>query len=37
MSRYVPDGEVRTGSFADEEPSEAEIARREKIHAEEAQ
>ena len=36
LSRYVPDGEVRTGSFADDEPSEAEIARREKMHAEDA-
>ena len=30
ISRYVPAGEVRTGSFADERPSEAELARRER-------
>ncbi|WP_067065432.1 dihydrofolate reductase family protein [Roseateles chitosanitabidus] len=28
MSRYVPDGEVQVGSFADDSPSEREIARR---------
>ena len=36
MGAYLPDGEVRTGSFADDKPSEAEIARREKMHAEES-
>jgi len=30
ISRYLPAGEVRTGSFADERPSEAELARRER-------
>ena len=37
MSRYLPDGPVRTGSFAQEEPSEAEVARREKWRKEEVQ
>lgn len=31
MSRYRPKGPVRTGSFAAEEPSAAELARREKM------
>ena len=31
MATYLPDGEVRTGSFADDTPSEAEFARREKM------
>lgn len=31
MSRYRPSGPVRTGSFAAQEPSEAEVARREKM------
>jgi dihydrofolate reductase len=31
MATYVPDGEVRTGSFQSAEASEAEIARREAI------
>lgn len=31
MSRYRPRGPVRTGSFAQDEPSEAEKARREKM------
>ena len=35
ISRYRPKGPVRTGSFADEEPSEAEIARRERLKREE--
>ena len=35
MSRYVPEGPVHTGSFAHSEPSDAEIARREKMKAEE--
>ena len=35
MATYLPDGAVRTGSFAVEEPSEAEIARREKMRMEE--
>src|SRR6476620_9385014 len=30
MSRYVPDGDVRTGTFATIEPSEKELARRRK-------
>ena len=34
MSRYRPKGPVRTGSFAAQEPSEAELARREKIRRE---
>lgn len=37
MARYVPDGAVRTGSFADQEPSPAELARREKWRKEEGQ
>jgi len=35
IGRYRPAGEVRTGSFVPEEPSEAEIERREKWHEEE--
>jgi len=31
MSRYVLDGEIRTGSFATTEPSEKELARRRKM------
>ncbi|MDD2701291.1 MAG: dihydrofolate reductase family protein [Sideroxydans sp.] len=31
MSRYVPAGEIRPGSFASEEPSELELARRKKM------
>ena len=34
MSRYVPDGPVRTGSFAQDEPSEEELERREKMRME---
>ena len=34
VSRYCPAGPVRTGSFAQDEPSEAEVARREKTKAE---
>jgi dihydrofolate reductase len=34
-SRYRPSGPVRTGSFAQAEPSEAELARREKMKQEE--
>jgi len=34
MSRYRPAGPVRTGSFAHDEPSEAELARRERMKAE---
>jgi dihydrofolate reductase len=34
MGTYLPDGAVRTGSFALEQPSEAEIARREKMKME---
>ena len=34
MSRYRPRGPVRTGSFATQEPSEAELARREKMRTE---
>jgi len=34
MSRYRPKGPVRTGSFAAQEPSEAELARREKTRRE---
>lgn len=30
IARYVPDGEVKPGSFAEGAPSEAELARREK-------
>jgi dihydrofolate reductase len=37
MSRYVPAGPVRTGSFADQGPSRAERARREKWQREESQ
>jgi dihydrofolate reductase len=36
MARYRPDGEVRTGSFAADEPSEAELTRRKKWQKEEA-
>jgi dihydrofolate reductase len=35
MATYVPDGAIRTGSFAVQEPSEAEVARREKWKVEE--
>jgi dihydrofolate reductase len=35
VSRYRPSGPVRTGSFAQGEPSEAELARREKMKQEE--
>jgi len=35
IGRYRPAGEVRTGSFAPDEPSEAELERREKWHEEE--
>lgn len=35
MSRYRPDGPVRTGSFASQEPSVDELARREKWRKEE--
>jgi hypothetical protein len=31
MSTYVPDGDVRPGSFASAEPSEKELARRKKM------
>ena len=31
MSTYVPDGKIQPGSFASTEPSEKELARREKI------
>jgi dihydrofolate reductase len=31
MSTYVPDGEIRTGTFASTEPSELELARRKKM------
>ena len=31
MSTYVPDGEIRPGTFSSEEPSEMELARRKKI------
>jgi len=34
VSRYRPAGPVRTGSFADDEPSQAELARRAKMKAE---
>lgn len=34
MHTYVPAGEVRTGSFAAQEPSAAEIGRRKRIAAE---
>ena len=33
MSRYRREGEIRTGSFAQAQPSEAEIARRERMAA----
>jgi len=36
MSRYVPAGAVRTGSFAHDRPSEAELARRARWQKEEA-
>jgi dihydrofolate reductase len=36
MSRYLPAGEVETGSFAQQQPSGAELARREKWRSEEA-
>lgn len=35
MSRYLPAGPVHTGSFALENPTEAELARREKMQQEE--
>jgi len=35
ISRFRPEGPVRTGSFADPEPSAAELARREKMNEEE--
>jgi dihydrofolate reductase len=35
MSRYLADGAVSTGSFALEQPTDAEIARREKMRLEE--
>jgi dihydrofolate reductase len=35
IGRYLPAGAVKTGSFAQEQPSDAEIARREKMKAEE--
>jgi dihydrofolate reductase len=31
MSTYVPDGDIRPGSFASDEPSEKELARRKKM------
>jgi len=31
MATYVPDGEIRPSSFADIEPSERELARRERM------
>ena len=34
MSTYVPDGDVRPGSFASAEPSEKELARRKKMATE---
>lgn len=34
MVTYLPDGDVRTGSFAPEQPSEAEIVRREAMKEE---
>jgi len=34
MSTYVPDGDVRPGSFATAEPSEKELARRKKMATE---
>lgn len=36
MARYRPDGEIRTGSFAQQQPSEAELARRARWQKEEA-
>jgi dihydrofolate reductase len=36
MSRYVPDGEVRRGSFAQTGPSAKELARREQLAREDA-
>jgi hypothetical protein len=36
ITTYEPAGELMTGSFASEEPSEAELERREKLAAEEA-
>lgn len=36
ISRYRPKGPVRTGSFAQDDPSETEIERREKMKEEEA-
>ncbi len=35
ISRFLPKGPVRAGSFAHEQPSEAEVARREKMKQEE--
>jgi hypothetical protein len=34
ISTYVRDGEIRTGSFVPDHPSEREIARREKMKRE---
>jgi hypothetical protein len=31
MSTYLPSGDIRPGSFASTEPSEKELARREKM------
>jgi hypothetical protein len=31
MSTYVPDGDIRSSSFGSAEPSEKELARREKM------
>ncbi len=31
MASYVPEGEIKTGSFVQDNVSEAEIARREKL------
>ena len=31
MSTYVPDGDIRPGSFPDDEPGEKELARRKKM------
>jgi hypothetical protein len=36
LATYEPAGEVRTGTFATKEPSEAELKRREKWALEEA-
>jgi hypothetical protein len=33
MATYVRSGEIKTGSFALEEPSEAEVERRAKVEA----